>query len=685
MTALGGGGGGAYSPTGTVVNGLAGGSGGGGGAFTTAGTGGAGTASQGSSGGTSSSAGGSIGGGGGGGGASAAGLTGSPLRNGGNGGAGTQSFIRDASGEYFAGGGGGGGYLYANGLPYDQSNSTGLSGTGGIGGGGSGGALASFSASDPRGAPGIAATANTGGGGGGASDFAPGGGAGGSGIVIIRYVQPAPGFSASTPTFPATTVSLSSEPIPVTVTNTGSTDLTFAAGGITVSGDFAIASNSCSGSSVAAAGTCAVAVRFSPTASGTRTGTLTFASNAASSPNTVALSGTGTAPGFSASTPTFPATTVSSSSEPIPVTVTNTGSTDLTFAAGGITVSGDFAIGTDSCSGRSVASAWSCAVAVTFTPTASGTRTGTLTFASNAASSPNTVSLSGTGTPASGGGGGTGGSTAVPIPTTVPVPTAAHTVSLDVVTAQEGLRPGESVVIVGGQSVTVEVRANPASTGLVVAGTGWTVDVAGRLADGAPAPLGPANSLRLAPGGTLATSGSGFQSFTEVRIYLMSTPVLLDTLMTDATGTFADTVPVPADAVVGAHTAQVNGFTPGGSVRSVSLGVEVLASTTEHRIGTRVHFWYRSTDLTPTARRKLQSLVHQVPSDLLPQSIVVGVMRGPRAAATDQALAQTRARVVARYLRHIGLAGPITVTTKPFAVHDTAAARRVNVIISFAD
>ena len=324
-------------------------------------------------------------------------------------------------------------------------------------------------------------------------------------------------------------------------------------------------------------------------------------------------------------------------------------------------------------------------MAVTFTPTASGTRTGTLTFASNAASSPNTVSLSGTGTPASGGGGGTGGSTAVPIPTTVPVPTAAHTVSLDVVTAQEGLRPGESVVIVGGQSVTVEVRANPASTGLVVAGTGWTVDVAGRLADGAPAPLGPANSLRLAPGGTLATSGSGFQSFTEVRIYLMSTPVLLDTLMTDATGTFADTVPVPADAVVGAHTAQVNGFTPGGSVRSVSLGVEVLASTTEHRIGTRVHFWYRSTDLTPTARRKLQSLVHQVPSDLLPQSIVVGVMRGPRAAATDQALAQTRARVVARYLRHIGLAGPITVTTKPFAVHDTAAARRVNVIISFAD
>ena len=295
------------------------------------------------------------------------------------------------------------------------------------------------------------------------------------------------------------------------------------------------------------------------------------------------------------------------------------------------------------------------------------------------------MSLSGTGTPASGGGGGTGGSTAVPIPTTVPVPTAAHTVSLDVVTAQEGLRPGESVVIVGGQSVTVEVRANPASTALVVAGTGWTVDVAGRLADGAPAPLGPANSLRLAPGGTLATSGSGFQSFTEVRIYLMSTPVLLDTLMTDATGTFAGTVPVPADAVVGAHTAQVNGFTPGGSVRSVSLGVEVLASTTEHRIGTRVHFWYRSTDLTPTARRKLQSLVHQVPSDLLPQSIVVGVMRGPRAAATDQALAQTRARVVARYLRHIGLAGPITVTTKPFAVHDTAAARRVNVIISFAD
>ncbi len=75
----------------------------------------------------------------------------------------------------------------------------------------------------------------------------------------------------------------------VTVSNTGTAAATVS--GVSVSGDF-LQSNTC-GTSIAAGASCTVNVSFRPTASGTRTGTLTVTSNAANNPTTVALSGTG--------------------------------------------------------------------------------------------------------------------------------------------------------------------------------------------------------------------------------------------------------------------------------------------------------------------------------------------------------------------------------------------------------
>jgi hypothetical protein len=129
-------------------------------------------------------------GGGGGGGASAVGVNGTST-SGGNGGNGTASSITGSSVTY-AGGGGGGTYL------------GGTSGSGGTGGGGGGGTAGTDN-------PGTAGTTNTGGGGGGGSiqsETFPGmaGGAGGSGIVILKYLDsltisnPGGGLTSSTST-----------------------------------------------------------------------------------------------------------------------------------------------------------------------------------------------------------------------------------------------------------------------------------------------------------------------------------------------------------------------------------------------------------------------------------------------------------------------------------------------------
>jgi hypothetical protein len=95
-------------------------------------------------------------------------------------------------------------------------------------------------------------------------------------------------------TFSALMVGSTSGAQTVTLTNTGYSKLTFS--GITISAPFAIATTgtTCSqANSVAAAGTCTVAITFAPTAAGAAPGSLSFSDNAPGSPQTVALSGTG--------------------------------------------------------------------------------------------------------------------------------------------------------------------------------------------------------------------------------------------------------------------------------------------------------------------------------------------------------------------------------------------------------
>jgi len=91
-------------------------------------------------------------------------------------------------------------------------------------------------------------------------------------------------------------IGITSAPQTVTLTNIGNAPLTISS--VAVSGDFA-ETNTC-GASVAAGANCEISVTFTPTATGTRSGTLTITDDAAGSPHVVPLLGGGVA-GFSLS------------------------------------------------------------------------------------------------------------------------------------------------------------------------------------------------------------------------------------------------------------------------------------------------------------------------------------------------------------------------------------------------
>jgi len=221
-------------------------------------------------------------------------------------------------------------------------------------------------------------------------------------VLLSGNGSPAPfvSLSPTTLTFPSQSVNTTSTTQTVVLSNTGTATLNIPVGGIAVTGvnatEFA-QTNNC-GATVLAGANCAINVTFSPSAAGTRLAAVAITDDAAGSPQSIALGGTGVlAPAvtLAPTSLTFPDTRVGITSASQTVTLTNSGSATLIINS--IVMTGDFAK-SDHC-GSSLAVGASCTVDITFTPTTTGNRYGSMTVNDNAAGSPQTVALAGNGLP----------------------------------------------------------------------------------------------------------------------------------------------------------------------------------------------------------------------------------------------------------------------------------------------
>jgi alpha-1,3-glucanase-like protein/F5/8 type C domain-containing protein/HYDIN/CFA65/VesB family protein/centrosomal CEP192-like protein len=107
----------------------------------------------------------------------------------------------------------------------------------------------------------------------------------GTGVAPGPILNPSP----SSLSFAGTIVGNTAASQTVTVTNSGTTTATVS--GVTASGDFS-QTNNCA-STIAVGASCTVTVSFKPTTGGTRTGSISIASNANNSPTVIALTGSG--------------------------------------------------------------------------------------------------------------------------------------------------------------------------------------------------------------------------------------------------------------------------------------------------------------------------------------------------------------------------------------------------------
>jgi hypothetical protein len=154
------------------------------------------------------------------------------------------------------------------------------------------------------------------------------------------------------------------------------------------------------GTSLAAGSSCSIYLAFKPALAATLSGTLAVTDNATGSPQTVTLTGTGTAAPaltLSATSLTFPTTLHGTTSAAQTLTLTNSTTTSINLSS--ITLGGtspaDF-VELNTC-GATLTPAATCQVFVAFKPAAAAAYTATLSIVDNAASSPQSMALSGTG------------------------------------------------------------------------------------------------------------------------------------------------------------------------------------------------------------------------------------------------------------------------------------------------
>jgi len=205
-------------------------------------------------------------------------------------------------------------------------------------------------------------------------------------------------LSSSSLSFGNQTVNTTSAAQTVTVTNTSAASVTFAGTAVSSPAGYTIGTT-CNGATLTPNETCTVTVSFAPTSAATDNTSVTLTDNAANSPQSIALAGTGVAAPpvtLSASSLSFGNETVGTTSAPQVVTVANSGTSSVTFPTPAVAAVAGYSVVT-TCSGATLTTGQTCTVTVSFKPTVAGAANASLSLTDNAANSPQSISLSGAG------------------------------------------------------------------------------------------------------------------------------------------------------------------------------------------------------------------------------------------------------------------------------------------------
>lgn len=230
--------------------------------------------------------------------------------------------------------------------------------------------------------------------------------------------------------------------------------------------------------------------------------------------------------------------------------------------------------------------------------------------------------------------------------------------------------PGQATTLVDGQVAESSVQQSGRTTTVTSPQTGTSFSLT--------APRSTRTSVP--PGVPMPFEFTGGQPGSPVTVHALSEPTLVATAVVDPLGRVSGLISLPTSLPAGAHSLVVSGYSAAGQPVSSYLGIDVAKAPPLRRAA--VLFAYGSTTLSAKARSTLNTVVADA-AGRSPSTVTVGAVRAVGATAADRALALARARKVAAYLRSAGMPGSVRVGTSIPTSLTTAAARRVDVTVTY--
>lgn len=252
--------------------------------------------------------------------------------------------------------------------------------------------------------------------------------------------------------------------------------------------------------------------------------------------------------------------------------------------------------------------------------------------------------------------------------------------------------PAPAVILqTAGKSETITVRQNDEKTGIIVSAQNWSLAIKSTTQFVQGTVEDTSARVVIEKGNTVTTSGTGFKPFSQVDVWVYSTPTWLGAVMTDQFGNFTTTLPMPNALPEGDHTFQAKGQTPESTERVAAIPITLVPATVVNKPGSlrfEVYFGMNSPIVTAKEKARVTKLVQYAMKKIASGSKITVEIDGwvqPNPNPGDiKYLSTHRAKNTANVLRALGLKGIYTLKYPGLAKDNIPAARHASVIIKWS-
>jgi len=251
--------------------------------------------------------------------------------------------------------------------------------------------------------------------------------------------------------------------------------------------------------------------------------------------------------------------------------------------------------------------------------------------------------------------------------------------------------PTGIILQTSGKLDTITVTKTAAPLGVLISAPDWSLKLSSTTQFVQGTTQDTNDRVVIERGNSVTTSGTGFKPFSQVDIWVYSTPTWLGAVITDQFGNFTTTVPMPSALPEGDHTFQAKGVTPESTVRMADVPITLVTPVVAGKPGSlrfEVYFPMNSPIVTNLEKKRIAKLVASVQKKIAAGARITVEVDGwvqPNPHPGDiKYLSTHRADNVANVLRALGLKGIYTKRYPGLAKDNIPSARHASVIIKWS-